>query len=70
MIIEYSYDKSRLFYGLKKDGNYFFGNSPIKVIEYIYSDEGLSSRYESNNIFVSTQNDNSKEKEYLFITKV
>ena len=66
MIIEYSKDDSRLFYGLKKNGNYFFGDSPIKVIENINNDESLSSRYESNNIFVSIQSDINKEKEYLF----
>ena len=66
MIIEYSKDDSRLFYGLKKNGNYYFGDSPIKIIENINNDESLSSRYESNNIFVSIQSDINKEKEYLF----
>ena len=66
MIIEYSYGSYRLFFGLKKDGKYYF---PEKIKEInITSDEIESSmlnRYESANIFVSLANDTNKEKEYL-----
>ena len=64
MIIEYSYNKNRLFYGLKKNGKYFFkdnsGNSiPTKEITLNYTNDAY--RYEAKNIFVLIN-----EKEYLF----
>ena len=50
MIIEYSYNKNRLFYGLKKNGKYFFkdnsGNSiPTKEITLNYTNDAY--RYEA-----------------------
>jgi len=64
MFIEYSKDNYRLFYGLKKDGKYYFGEeTPTKEIEVIYSG-GNANRYESRNIFVTNNNDNTKQ--YLF----
>jgi len=64
MIIEYSKDKYRLFYGLKKDGRYYFGEeTPTKEIEVNYSG-GDPVRYESRNLFVTNNNDNTKQ--YLF----
>ena len=59
MLIEYSVNGKRLFYGLKQNGKYFFNNNPIleKPINYA---EG-TFRYESKNIFVNINN-----KEYLF----
>ena len=66
MIIEYSYNTYRLFFGFKKDGKYYF---PEKIKEInITSDDIESSmlnRYESVNLFVSMVNDTNKEKEYL-----
>ena len=72
MIIEYSDDlpgKSRLFYGLKKNGNYYFADEKAtKEIEDIKSDNDLYKRYESFNIFVSLEDDVNKTNEYLFST--
>ena len=64
MIIEYSKDNYRLFYGLKKDGKYFFGEeTPTKEIQ-VNNNGGDAKRYESRNIFVTNNNDNTKQ--YLF----
>ena len=65
MIIEYSYKKYRLFFGLKKSGKYFFIDDeekeiPTKEIE-IHNTTNIT-RYESQNIFVSI----NKDKQYLF----
>ena len=65
MIIEYSYKKYRLFFGLKKSGKYFFTDDegkeiPTKEIE-IYNTTNIT-RYESQNIFVSI----NRDKQYLF----
>lgn len=62
MIIEYSYENNRLFYGLKANGKYFFKDSsqnqvPTKEISF----ENGNNRYEAKNIFVSIN-----DKEYLF----
>ena len=65
MIIEYSYNKHRLFYGLKSNGKYFFNDDQaIKEIE-INNTNGNIQRYESNNIFVSIN-----RTEYLFSISV
>ena len=66
MIIEYSYNQYRLFYGLKKDGKFYFLET-IKEIE-ITSDiinSDIIQRLESSNLFVSLMDDINKEKEYL-----
>jgi len=64
MIIEYSKDNYRLFYGLKKDGKYYFGDeTPTKEIQ-IDNNGNDAKRYESKNIFVTNNNDNTKQ--YLF----
>ena len=69
MIIEYSAQDSRLFYGLKENGEYFFGdNTPTKVIENINKDGSYDRRYESINLFISLENDIDKEAQYLFST--
>lgn len=65
MVIEYSCDNYRLFYGLKSNGKYFFKNenneqSATKETTITYNDNACQ-RYESKNIFVSINN-----KEYLF----
>ena len=71
MIAEFSTEENngiRLFYGLKKDGNYYFKNSdnsetPTKLIT-IQKDNQFSIRYESNNIFISL-NTVDDSNEYL-----
>ena len=66
MIIEYSNDNSRLFYGLKKNGKFFFKDEQQNEIPYKEIVLGNSNyRYESRNIFISLNN-NSNNKEYLF----
>ena len=73
MIIEYSNDQEyaneyRLFYGLKKDGrNYFENENALKIVK-LETDEGNKGRYESRILFVSTENDINKDKQYLFST--
>jgi len=67
MFIEYSYDKYRLFFGLKNNGKFFFKDNnnneiPTKIIELEGDDY---KRYESKNIFISLKNNT---KEYLFST--
>ena len=67
VIIEYSTGESRLFFGLKKNGEFYFsGENYIKEIESINNDGGITQRYESQNIFVSLEEDNNKDNEYLF----
>ena len=74
MIIEYSYQNKRLFYGLKQNGRYFFNDengNPISTKEITLQnneDTSITQRYESKNIFVSLKNDVQKDKEYLFST--
>ena len=65
MIVEYSYNKNRLFYGLDKNGKYYFKNSdqskvPTKEITLSFNNNN-AYRYEARNIFVTIDN-----KEYLF----
>ena len=70
MIVEYSDDHSRLFYGFKNNGRYFFDSeNHIKEVS-IENNENSDAypRYESNNIFVYLENDIQKEKGYLFST--
>ena len=71
MVVEYSDDRSRLFYGFKKNGRHFFDTEDnIKEIEYIENptQPDAYARYESNNIFVYLEDDINKEKSYLFST--
>ena len=74
MIIEYSEAKTenkRLFYGIKKNGRYFFpGEEAYKEKEVSHPDSNsdIKARYEARNIFVSLEDDIDKEKEYLFST--
>ena len=60
MVIEYSKDGHRLFYGIRKNGNGFFDGEYIKEINL--TDK---YRYESKNIFVSF-NDSNDNVQYLF----
>ena len=74
MIIEFSLNpskgKKRLFYGLKKNGRYYFPNEPVyKEISEMQCQSCSSSyrgRFESRNLFVSLSSDASKSKQYLF----
>lgn len=69
MIVEYSHDHSRLFFGFKKNGRYFFDNeNNRKEIENIQNINQVDAygRFESNNIFVYLEDDQKKEKAYLF----
>ena len=76
MIIEYSNDhenvqNKRLFYGIKKNGRYFFENEEAykeKEVNNPISNSNIQSRYEARNIFVSLEDDTEKTKEYLFST--
>ena len=66
IVIEYSFEQSRLFFGLKADGTFFFNNdNHIKAIESINSYENIVERYESRNLFVSKETDLEKNNEYL-----
>ena len=62
MIIEYSYEGSRLFYGIKNNGKGFFNGEYIKKIQL--NDEN-EKRYESENIFISLKNNNNDDTQYL-----
>ena len=73
MIIEYSRDHDneydyRLFYGLKKNGRSYFENeNPHKEIK-LETDILTKGRYEARNILVYLEDDNAREKQYLFST--
>ena len=67
MVIEYSRNNHRLFFGLKKDGNLLFKDSegdlvPTKEFHF-GEDSNMCKRYESQNIFVINNNNGD---EYLF----
>ena len=61
IIIEYSIEGSRLFYGIKKNGKGFFNGEYIKKIQL--NDEN-EKRYESQNIFISLKNSNNDDTQY------
>ena len=69
LIIEYSNNQKRLFFGFKKDGSYYFNttdyeNIPSKIIDI--DNSIIAHRYEVNNLFIHINND--KNKEYLLST--
>jgi len=64
MIVEYSKDDARLFYGLKKDGSYFFNDNSNHYKTINFGDSTNMVRYESKNIFIYINNN----KQYLFST--
>ena len=76
MIIEFSLDtiegKSRLFYGLQKNGRYYFPEeSFFKEIgemrcDYCDDNNSYGGLYGSRNLFISLINDTEKSKQYLF----
>ena len=61
LIAEYSVGNKRLFFGMKKDGNYYFGDNITKEIE-INNKANISRGY-SRIMFVKNS---IKDKEYLF----
>ena len=69
IIVEYSSGNQRLFYGLKKNGKYFYENeSHFKennVTEFYLNGFSYSGRYESQNLFISLKYDINRTKEYL-----
>ena len=76
IIVEFSddgigdtYGYSRIFYGLKKDGRYYFSNNcPTYEIPNIGNVDDARGRYESLNQIVVTEDDLERNKEYLFST--
>ena len=75
LIIEYSSDETnyrRFFYGLKKNGRYYFENeSPFRHFNASNPENNdLHGRYESKNFIVHMKNDTNKEKEYIFSTSI
>ena len=67
IVIEYSCQLSRLFYGIKQNGDSFFDDeNGIKVIESLAQDGDCNRRYESKNIFISLKDDINKVNQYLF----
>ena len=66
MIIEYTYENKRLFYGLKKNGkNYFDGNGENNSTKMITIEETDNECYQARNIFISLI-DSDENKQYLF----
>ena len=67
-ILEFSTNSEsgiRVFYGLEKNGRYFFSdNSPTKEIN-LTAKNNVISRYESINAFVTLKNDVNKNNEYF-----
>ena len=72
IIIEYSTESTRLFYGLKSNGEFLFSNenNHVKIIENINGELGISERYESKNIFISLEDDINRDNQFLFSTSV
>jgi hypothetical protein len=80
VLVEFSldveYTSKRLFYGLKKNGRYFFDGEPVfKEIEYTQcqdceADNQLKGRFESRNLLVSLESDSTKSKQYIFSMSV
>ena len=69
LFIEYSTVNKRLFYGLMKNGKYYYDNElhykESNITGYFYDNFPYIGRYESKNLFISTKNDINKTKEYL-----
>ena len=66
MIIDYSYENKRLFYGLKKNGkNYFDENEGSNSTKMITVGEIDDECYQARNIFISLNN-SDENKQYLF----
>ena len=74
LIIEYSSNNDnskRMFYGLKKNGRYYFPNeTSIKIFHAKNPDNENHGRYESKNKIVYMAKDKEKKKQYLFSTSI
>ena len=75
LVIEYSNDGTnymRLFYGLKKNGRYYFENETAfrHFNASNPNNNGNDGRYESKNIILHMKGDTSKQKEYIFSTSI
>ena len=74
LIIEYSSDGvnyERFFYGLKKNGRYYFENeSPFRHFNATNPNNSFHGRYESENAIVYLKNDTKKENQYIFTTSI
>ena len=74
VIVEFSPDagttSSRLFYGLKKNGRYYFPGEPVyKQIDDMVCEDCTNDnkgRYESRVLFASLNSDTNKAKQYFF----
>ena len=72
MVIEYSYQNFRLFYGLKKNGKGYFKNNNNNIeTEFkeitIADDSNSNKRFESRSLFISLENDESNNQYYFNI---
>ena len=55
--------KKRYFFGIKKNGRFFFENE----LSYFYSKDSSSYRYEGESLFIQLSNNNdTNEKDYFF----
>lgn len=66
-ILEFSNDGEtgdRLFYGLKRNGRYYFDESPTKEI-VLKGKDSIIARYESMNAFFALKDDINKNNEYF-----
>ena len=74
LIIEYSCDSTvskRFFYGLKKNGRYYFPHeSAFKRFNAYNPENSFHGRFESKNKIVYLYNDLQKKKQYLFSTSI
>ena len=78
LIVEFSDDGwdskdgfARKFYGLKSNGRFYFENEiPTYEIENIGQIDSDRGRYESFNLLVTTEDDLSRENEFLFSTSL
>lgn len=62
MIIEYSYERDRLFFGLKQNGRYFFENNGTEKATKELEIQELNDnyqRYEAQNLFISIKDINN-----------
>ena len=67
LIIEYSCDNKRLFYGLEKNGKFYFKENNILVpTKSIIIDGDNNVRAQSRNIFVQLNSNTNDNKEFLF----
>ena len=66
LIIEYSYNQYRLFFGFKNNGKFYFPEitKEMELQSNIINQTSIR-RYESINSFISLINDPNKQKEYL-----